>query len=269
MYTWPSTQYDVCPRSRQAADVVRPVVVGEDRQDQFSENDIQHRGLQRRVESRRDLVPQLPAGEAFVTRHCPGQSHAGDHDHQAAGEDGEHHHQQQEGGDGRTQGVVDDVGDRGSGFGQRDRVTCSQCHGDDEDEAEYTGREDGLPHRPGDDAFGVVGLLGQVGRGLETDDGEAPSRNPSIHGPAVVKSPKLQKPSAGTAPLLNRFEKSMSPRTAAAMSNRTVSATMPMSSRETKVLFTRSAHGVENPTSRACINSTIAVTTHAIVAVPS
>ncbi len=97
----------------------------------------------------------------------------------------------------------------------------------------------------------------------------APSRNPSIHGPAEVQSPKLQNPSAGTAPLLNRFEKSMSPRTAATTSSSTVSVTMPMSSRETKALFTRSAHGVESATSRAWINSTIAVTIQVIVAVPS
>ena len=69
--------------------------------------------------------------------------------------------------------------------------------------------------------------------------------------------------------MLNRFEKSMSPRTAATMISSTVSVTMPMSSSETKVLFTRSAHGVESPTSSACINSTSAVISHAIVAVPS
>jgi len=69
--------------------------------------------------------------------------------------------------------------------------------------------------------------------------------------------------------LLNRFEKSMSPRTAATTISSMVSATIPISSNETKVLFTRSAHGVESPTSSACINSTSAVISHAIVAVPS
>ena len=61
----------------------------------------------------------------------------------------------------------------------------------------------------------------------------------------------------------------MSPRTAATMSSSTVSVTMPMSSSETKVLFTRSAHRVENATRAAWIRSTRAVTSHAIVAVPS
>jgi hypothetical protein len=69
--------------------------------------------------------------------------------------------------------------------------------------------------------------------------------------------------------MLNRFETFVSPRTAATMSSSTVRVTMPMSSRETKVLFTRSAHGVEPPTSSACSRSTRAVTSHAIIGVPS
>ncbi len=98
---------------------------------------------------------------------------------------------------------------------------------------------------------------------------KAPSRKPSIHGPAEVQSPKLQNPSAGSAPLLNRFETSMSPRTAATISSSTVSAAIPISSRVTRLLFTRSAHGVEKATNRAWTTSTAAVITQAIVAVLS
>lgn len=61
----------------------------------------------------------------------------------------------------------------------------------------------------------------------------------------------------------------MSPRMAATTSSSTVRAAIPINSRVTRLLLTRSAHGVENATSKAWMSSTPAVITHAMVAVLS
>ena len=78
--------------------------------------------------------------------------------------------------------------------GQGDRVAGSQRDGDQEHEPQHPRGEHGLKHRAGNDPLGVVGLLGEVGRRLESDDGERAQQEAQHPGPRRRPATETPKP---------------------------------------------------------------------------